>query len=64
MIFYLTMLLPCSEITHLAVVSVVGEPHLGADEKDLPIMYDYPAVVDDILVDDWPGVALNHDKVR
>jgi hypothetical protein len=46
---------PAREVPHLAVVAVVGEVELGADEEDLLVVGDDAAVVADILVADGPG---------
>lgn len=49
------MFLPGSEVAHLAVVSVVGKPHLGSDEENLVVVHDDAAVVEDVLMDYRPG---------
>lgn len=55
MVFPLAMLFPRSEMAELAVVAVVGQPHLGSNEDNLAIVNNDTAVVPDILVDDRPG---------
>lgn len=52
----LTMFQPGCEIPHLAVVAIVSKPHLGADEEDLLVVNDDPAVVYHVLVHDWPEI--------
>jgi len=54
MVLPLSMSGPWNEVTKLPIVSVICEPHLWADEQDLPVMDDHTAVVNDILVYDWP----------
>jgi len=56
----LLVLHPGREPPQLAVVAVVGEPHLGADEEDLAVVDDDAAVVDDILVDDGHADVDDH----
>lgn len=50
-----SMLGPGSEPSELAIVAVVGEPHLWSDQKDLASEDDDPTVEDDVLVYDGPG---------
>ena len=54
MIFPFTVFHPRCEVSHLSVIPIVREPHLGADQQDLFVVHDHPAVVDHILVRDWP----------
>jgi hypothetical protein len=58
MIFPLSMLHPGSKVPHLAVVAIVGEPHLGTNEQDLPIVYNDTAVVNHVLVHHGPVIFL------
>lgn len=44
------MLRPRSEEPQLAIISVIGKPHLGPDEQYLLVMYDDATVVDHVLV--------------
>lgn len=46
---------PASEVSHLAIVAIVGEVELGADEEDLLVVGNDAAVVADVLVADGPG---------
>jgi hypothetical protein len=55
MVFPLAMFFPRGEMTELAVVAVIGQPHLGSNEDNLAIMNNDTAVVPDILVDNGPG---------
>lgn len=48
------MLHPRSEPSEFAVVAVVRHPHLWANEQNLAVVDDDPAVVDHILVCDGP----------
>lgn len=50
MLFPLAMLCPWRKIPHLAIVTVIGKPHLWADEQNPPIMDDDPAIIYNILV--------------
>ena len=54
MVFPLAMLFPRGEMTELAVVAIIGQPHLGSNEDDLAIMNNDTAIVPDILVDNRP----------
>jgi hypothetical protein len=54
MILPLPGLGPGSEISKLAIVAVVGKPHFRANENDFLVVYDHAAIVNDILVSDWP----------
>lgn len=56
MVFNLSVFGPGREPTEFAVVPVICHPHLRSDEEDLAIMYNYAAVVDDVLVSNWPKV--------
>ncbi len=55
MVFPLAMLFPRRKVTELAVVTIIGQPHLGSNEENLAIMDNDTAIVPDILVDDRPG---------
>lgn len=57
MVLPLPMFLPRREVPQLAIVSVIGEPHLRADEEDLFVMNDNTAVIDHVLVHYGPGSA-------
>jgi hypothetical protein len=48
------MLHPGSKVPHFAVVSVVGEPHLRANEQDLSVVYNDTAIVNHVLVHHGP----------
>lgn len=48
------MLHPRCEPAQLAIVTVIGEPHLWADEENLAAVNDYTTVIYDILVHDGP----------
>ena len=54
MIFDLPVLHPRGEVAQLPVVSIVRQPHLWANVKDLVVVDDHTTVVDDVLVDDRP----------
>ena len=54
MIFPLAMFFPRGEMTELAVVTVIGQPHLGSNEENLAIMNNDTAIVPDVLVDNRP----------
>ncbi len=56
MVFDLSVLRPGGEPAELAVVPVICHPHLGSNEEDFSIVYNYAAVVDDVLVSDGPKV--------
>lgn len=58
MVFHLSMFCPGREPTQFAVVAIICHPHLGSDEKDFAIVYDYATVIDDVLVSDWPKMEL------
>lgn len=49
------MLHPWREVSHLAVITIIRKPHLGTNEQDLLVVNDHPAVVDHVLVYDWPA---------
>lgn len=49
------MLGPGREISKFAIVSIVRHPHLRANQENLRIVYDDPAVVSHALVNDGPG---------
>ena len=55
----LTMLHPRSEVAHLPVVTVIGQPHLRANMQDLVVVNDYATVVDNVLMHDWPRITLS-----
>jgi len=44
------MLNPRSKIPKFAVVSIVCQPHFGADKQDLPVVGDDAAVINYVLV--------------
>ena len=52
--FPFPMLHPWGEVPKLAVITIVGHPHLGSNKKDLSIVDDHAAVVNDSLVVDRP----------
>lgn len=54
MILHLSILLPRCKIPHFTIVPIISQPHLWANHKNLMVVYDYPAVVDDIFVHNWP----------
>ena len=54
MIFPLMVLCPWSEIPHLPVITIVGKPHLWADQEDLRVVNDNTTIVENISMDDWP----------
>jgi len=45
---------PRSKIAQLSIVSVIRKPHLRSNEKDLAVVNNHSAIVDDILVNDGP----------
>jgi hypothetical protein len=49
-----SLTLPGREVTHLAIVTVIGEPDLRADHKNLLVEADYAAVIADVAVHDGP----------
>ena len=51
----LTMLHPWREVPHFAIITVVRKPHFGTDQQDLFVVNDHPAVVNHVLVYDWPN---------
>ena len=55
MVVRLAVLLPWREVAQLAVVSIVREPHLWTDEKNLLVVADDAAVVGDGLVRHRPS---------
>ena len=50
MVLPLARLEPRGEIAQLAIIAVIGEPHLGADEQYLAVVHDHAAVVYYVLV--------------
>ena len=50
---------PRREPPELAVVAVVRHPHLWANEQNLTVVDDDPAVVDHILVSDGPARTMS-----
>lgn len=56
MILPLSMLRPRCEVPHLTIITVIGKPHLRADKQNLSVVYDDPAVIDYVLVYDWPVI--------
>lgn len=54
-LFGLPVLHPRCEPAELAVVAVVGEPHLRADEQDASVVNDDATIVDDVAVNDGPA---------
>ena len=54
MVFDLAVLSPWGEVTHFAIVSIIGKPHLWPDHQYFLVMDDHPAVVVHILVDYGP----------
>jgi hypothetical protein len=63
MVFPLAMLFPRREMTELAVVAIIGQPHLGSNEENLAIMDNDTAIVPDILVDDRPGRDMSRTRL-
>lgn len=55
MIFALLLSRPRSEVTELAVVSVICQPHLRTDEDNFLVVNDDLTVVVHILVYNWPS---------
>lgn len=54
MVLGLAMLRPRGEVSHLTVVPVVGQPHLGSNQNDLAMIYDDTAVINHVLVGNRP----------
>ena len=52
------MLCPWRKIPQLAIVAVISQPHLRANEQNLPIVDDDPAIVYHILVYHGPNSDL------
>lgn len=48
---------PRCKVPQFSIIPIIRQPHLGPNEKNLAIMNNDAAIVDDILVDDRPGVA-------
>jgi hypothetical protein len=63
-VFPLAVLHPRCEVAQFAVISVIREPHLGADEDNSFVMYDHPAVVNYVLVYNGPNKIAVTDKTR
>jgi hypothetical protein len=63
MVFPLAMLHPGSEVTQFTIISVIGEPHLRADEEDFFVMNDDPAVVNYVLVYHRPNKTVVTEKI-
>lgn len=55
MVFHLAKLRPGCEITQLTIISIISHPHLRADEQNFFVMNDDPAVINNILVHNWPS---------
>ncbi len=55
MVFPLSMLRPRREKTQLTIITVVGKPHLRADEQNFLVVDNNSAIVDDVLVHNGPG---------
>ena len=54
MIFPLSMFCPRSEVTQFTIISIIGQPHFGANKENLLVMDDYSAVIYDVLMHDGP----------
>ena len=54
-ILNLSVLHPWREPAEFAIVSIVGHPHLRANEKDFGVVDYNSAIVDDVLVHNWPA---------
>ena len=55
MVVRLAVLLPRREVSQLAIVAIVREPHLWTDEENLLVVADDAAVVGDGLVRHRPS---------
>ena len=57
------MLHPRCKVSHLTVITIIRKPQLGTDQQDLLVVNDHPAVVDHVLVYDWPNgfASVYHD---
>ena len=55
MVFVLSLPRPRGEVTELAVVPVICQPHLGTDEENFLVVNDDSTVVVHILVYNWPS---------
>ena len=55
MIFDLFVFLPASEPTHFAVIAIISKPHLRTNQEYSVIVDDDTAVVQDILMYNWPS---------
>ena len=64
MVFPLAVLHPRCEVAHFTIISVIREPHLGADKDNFFVMYDDPAVVNYILVYNRPKKIVATEKIR
>jgi hypothetical protein len=49
------MLHPWCEVTQLAIISVISQPHLRSNEKDLVVVNNYATVIDYVLMNNGPG---------
>lgn len=64
MIFPLPMFCPRCEITQFTIISIIGEPHFGANKENLLVMDDYSAIIDDVLMHDGPNFGcVQRDEV-
>jgi hypothetical protein len=60
------MFSPRSKVSQFSIVSVVGQPHLWTNKKDLAVVDYYSAVVDYVFVNHRPllvGVTLEVDGI-
>ena len=58
MVVRLAVLLPRREISQLAIVAVVRQPHLRTDEKDLVVVNNDTTIINNIFVGNWPESSM------
>jgi len=54
MVLPLTRLLPRSEVPQLAIIPIIGKPHLWAYKQNLLVMNNDTTIVDHVLVNNGP----------
>jgi hypothetical protein len=57
MLFPLPMLLPGREVSQLAIVPIVCEPHFGTNEQYFLVMDNDSAVIVHVLMYYWPEIS-------
>lgn len=54
MVFNLSVLHPGGKISKFSVITIVGEPHLGANHEDFAVINDNTAIIYNVLMHGGP----------